>query len=118
MGRMVFGTGKSVDPVAKSAEIAEIIMRPSFEVAEEVVTVTKPSFTTVERVEKVVKPTFLVQESVEVVEKPVFNVVHKSQTVEVEQIVEKISVKVSISDLALRILLGVSAAVHLWSTFK
>ena len=92
--------------------------KPAFSVEEKVEYVSKPSFVVEERSERVIKPSFSVVERPEVVEKPVFVTKEIEIVNEKRQILEKVSLSIHNSDWVLRILLGVSAAVHLWSTFK
>lgn len=123
MGRMVFGTGKSERvverPVAVTAQIEpETLEKPVFQVEEVVEFVRKPHFVVEERSEQVVKPKFEVKEHAQTVEKPVFVTKEVEIVVERQQIVDQVSVSLQKTDWVLRILLGVSAAVHIWSAFK
>jgi hypothetical protein len=110
---------KPVAPVlALNSYSSTPIEKPVFEVKDAIEYVTKPLFIVEERSERVTKPAFSVVERPQMVEKPVFVVKEVEIMTEKRQILEKVSLRIHNSDWALRILLGVSAAVHIWSILK
>ena len=112
----------SEKPVAPVMDIGTYsftpVEKPVFEVRDAIEYVTKPLFIVEERSERVTKPAFSVVERPQEVEKPVFVVKEVEIMTEKRQIIEKVSLAIHNTDWALRILLGVSAAVHIWSILK
>lgn len=121
MGKLTMGEKVAVSaPVPEQVVTLreEIVEKPVFRVQEKKEIVVKPQFFVETEHHVVQEPVFQVKPVLETVEKPVFVVVDAPEEITKRHLIEKVSLSIQNTDWALRILLGISAAVHLWSTFK